>query len=114
MHTSLTVIHRGSRVLTCQKLVLKCQDWGGVRAASLRSAMKRHRRSRFPGVPTLEGLSMTLTAEPTTATTSSGALLPLVALPQGELLTINEQSIPLLTDSLSQGVHVKPLRLDLE
>ena len=57
---------------------------------------------------------MTITAEPTTATTSSGALLPLVALPQGELLSINEQSIPLLTDSLSAGVHVKPLRLDLE
>ena len=57
---------------------------------------------------------MTLTAEPATATTSSGALLPLVALPQGELLTINEKNIPLNTDSLSEGVHVKPLRLDLE
>ena len=57
---------------------------------------------------------MTLTAEPTTATTSSGALLPLVALPQGELLTINVKNIPLITDSLSEGVHVKPLRLDLE
>ena len=57
---------------------------------------------------------MPLTIEPTSATTSSGALLPLVALPQGELLTINEESIPLITDSLSEGVHVKPLRLDLE
>jgi 2,4'-dihydroxyacetophenone dioxygenase len=57
---------------------------------------------------------MTLTAEPTTATTSSGAPLPLVALPQGKLLTINEKNIPLITDSLSEGVHVKPLRLDLE
>jgi quercetin dioxygenase-like cupin family protein len=57
---------------------------------------------------------MTLIAEPTTATTSSGAVLPLVALPQGELLSINERTIPLITDSLSEGVHVKPLRLDLE
>lgn len=33
---------------------------------------------------------MTLTVEPTTTTTSSGSPLPLVALPQGELLTIND------------------------
>ena len=57
---------------------------------------------------------MTLTTEPTTATTSSGAVLPLVALPQGAPLTINEKDIPLITDSLTEGVHVKPLRLDLE
>jgi len=57
---------------------------------------------------------MTLTAEPTTTKTSSGAPLPLVALPQGELLSVNENTIPLITDSLGPGVHVKPLRLDLE
>ena len=57
---------------------------------------------------------MTLTTAPGPATTSSGSVLPLVALPQGELLTINEKKIPLLTDTLGPGIHVKPLRLDLE
>jgi 2,4'-dihydroxyacetophenone dioxygenase len=38
---------------------------------------------------------MTLTVEPAPMTSSSGALLPLVALPQGELLTVNEENIPL-------------------
>ena len=47
-------------------------------------------------------------------TTSSGAALPLVASPQGELLTVNEKNISLITDSLIEVVHVKPLRLDLE
>lgn len=57
---------------------------------------------------------MTLTTEPTAATTSAGVVLPLVALPQGELLTVNEQNIPLINDALGLGVHFKPLRLDLE
>jgi len=57
---------------------------------------------------------MTLAVEPTPMRTSSGAPLPLVALPQGELLSVNENDIPLITDSLAPGVHVKPLRLDLE
>ena len=58
---------------------------------------------------------MTLTVEPTTTTTtSSGSPLPLVALPQGELLTINEADNPLLRDALGPGVHFKALRLDLE
>lgn len=57
---------------------------------------------------------MTLTVEPAPMTTSSGVPLPLVALPQGELLSVNENNIPLVTDSLGPGVHVKPLRLDLE
>jgi 2,4'-dihydroxyacetophenone dioxygenase len=57
---------------------------------------------------------MTLTTGPTTATTSTGAQLPLVALPQTELLTVNENDIPLITDVLAPGVHAKPLRLDLE
>ena len=58
---------------------------------------------------------MTLTIEPTTTTTnSSGSPLPLVALPQGELLTVNEADNPLLRDALAPGVHFKPLRLDLE
>ncbi len=57
---------------------------------------------------------MTLAAAPAPAATSTGAPLPLVALPQGELLTINADSLPLLTDALGPGVHFKPLRLDLE
>jgi 2,4'-dihydroxyacetophenone dioxygenase len=57
---------------------------------------------------------MTMTITPVPATTRSGAPLPLVALPQGELLTVNENYIPLITDALGPGIHVKPLRLDLE
>jgi len=57
---------------------------------------------------------MTLTIAPVPAKTSSGAPLPCVALPQTELLTVNENNIPLLRDTLAPGVHVKPLRLDLE
>jgi hypothetical protein len=57
---------------------------------------------------------MTLTIAPIPANTSSGAPLPLVALPQSSLLTVNENNIPQLTDVLGPGVHAKPLRLDLE
>jgi 2,4'-dihydroxyacetophenone dioxygenase len=57
---------------------------------------------------------MTLTIEPAPMTTIAGALLPLVALPQGELLTVNGANIPLINDALGEGVHFKPLRLDLE
>ena len=37
-----------------------------------------------------------------------------VALPQGELLTVNANDNPLIRDALGDGVHFKPLRLDLE
>jgi quercetin dioxygenase-like cupin family protein len=57
---------------------------------------------------------MTMTIAPVPTTTTSGTTLPLVALPQGELLTVNENNIPLLTDTLGPGIHVKPLRLDME
>jgi quercetin dioxygenase-like cupin family protein len=57
---------------------------------------------------------MTLTVAPAPMTTSSGALLPLVALPQGELLSVNEANIPQIHNALGEGVHFKPLRLDLE
>ena len=57
---------------------------------------------------------MTLTAAPAPVSTSSGAPLPVVALPQGELLTVNEADIPLVKDTLGPGIHVQPLRLDLE
>jgi quercetin dioxygenase-like cupin family protein len=51
---------------------------------------------------------------PAPAHTSTGAALPLVALPQTELLTVNESSIPVIRDAMGPGVHVQPLRLDLE
>ncbi len=57
---------------------------------------------------------MTLMTAPAPATTSTGAPLPLVALPQGELLTINANDIPLVRDALGDGVHFQPLRLDIE
>ena len=57
---------------------------------------------------------MTLMTAPAPATTSTGAPLPLVALPQGELLTVNANDIPLIRDALGKGVHFKPLRLDME
>ena len=38
----------------------------------------------------------------------------MVALPQGELLTVNANDNPLIRDALGDGVHFKPLRLDLE
>lgn len=51
---------------------------------------------------------------PVPATTTTGAPLPLVALPQGELLTVDTNDQPLIVDALGPGVHFKPLRLDLE
>lgn len=57
---------------------------------------------------------MTTTLAPAPANTSTGATLPVVALPQGELLTVNEKDIPLIKNSLGAGVHFKPLRLDME
>jgi 2,4'-dihydroxyacetophenone dioxygenase len=55
-----------------------------------------------------------MTASPSPAKTASGAPLPLVALPQGELLTVNVNDIPLLKDLVAPGIHIQPLRLDLE
>ncbi|HRV59222.1 MAG: 2,4'-dihydroxyacetophenone dioxygenase family protein [Solirubrobacterales bacterium] len=57
---------------------------------------------------------MTAATTPAPATTANGNPLPLLALPQGELLTINEGDTPLIKDALGPGVHFKPLRLDLE
>lgn len=57
---------------------------------------------------------MTASIVPGPAVTGSGAPLPLVALPQGELLTVNEKDIPLVRDALGPGVHFKPLRVDIE
>lgn len=57
---------------------------------------------------------MPTTLAPTVARAFSGVPLPLVALPQGELLTVNQNELPLLTDALGPGVHYRMLRLDLE
>jgi quercetin dioxygenase-like cupin family protein len=38
----------------------------------------------------------------------------LVALPQRELLTVNETNIPMVRNAVAPGVHVQPLRLDIE
>lgn len=57
---------------------------------------------------------MTLASVPGPATTLTGAPLPLVALPQGELLTVNENDVPWVRNALGPGVHFKPLRLDIE
>lgn len=57
---------------------------------------------------------MSSTVAPTAATTYGGVPLPLVALPQGQLLTVNENNVPLLEDALGEGVSFRALRLDLE
>jgi len=52
---------------------------------------------------------------PTQLTTTTGAALPLPAMPQDRLLTVNADKIPLLKDLLGvPGIHIKPLRLDAE
>lgn len=51
---------------------------------------------------------------PGPAFTTTGIQLPVVALPQGELLTVNANDIPVIRDSLGPGVHFQPLRADLE
>lgn len=54
-----------------------------------------------------------MTITPTMPSTTSGSLLPIVALPQTELLTLNRSDLPVLRDALGSGVHYQPLRLDL-
>jgi len=62
----------------------------------------------------IERPDMTAIASPEMVTTLSGAPLPLVALPQGELLTVNLAETPLLKDALGPGMSFHPLRLDTE
>ncbi|MGW1915739.1 2,4'-dihydroxyacetophenone dioxygenase family protein [Streptomyces sp. NPDC002076] len=57
---------------------------------------------------------MTAPVSPAVATTRDGVPLPLVALPQGELLTVNIDQIPLLKDLVGPGIHIQTLRLDPE
>lgn len=51
---------------------------------------------------------------PAPASTTSGTPLPLVSLPQRELLTVDQAEVPLIENALGEGIHFKPLRLDLE
>jgi len=57
---------------------------------------------------------MSAPVRPGIVTTNNGAPMPLAALPQTELLTINIDQIPELTDALGEGIHIQPLRLDPE
>ena len=57
---------------------------------------------------------MTGTLSPAQLNTMSGAPLPLLALKQGKLLTVNADQIPLLKDLVAPGIHIQPLRLDPE
>ena len=50
---------------------------------------------------------------PTQLTTSTGAPLPLPAMPQDRLLSVNIAQIPLIKD-VFPGIHIQPLRLDPE
>ena len=54
------------------------------------------------------------TTGPAPATTSSGAGLPLLALTQNRLLTLNESDIPLIRDTVAPGIHLQVLRSDFE
>ncbi len=57
---------------------------------------------------------MTTSTAPAPAFTTSGAELPLVSLPQSELLTVNESTVPQVANVIGDGIHLKPLRLDQE
>jgi quercetin dioxygenase-like cupin family protein len=46
--------------------------------------------------------------------TANGVPLPLVAMPQNELLTVNVNQIPLLKNAMGPGIHIQTLRLDPE
>jgi len=59
-------------------------------------------------------MSVSSLTAPVPAATTSGSPLPLVALPQGDLLTVPEASVPRIENALGDGIHFKPLRLDLE
>jgi 2,4'-dihydroxyacetophenone dioxygenase len=55
---------------------------------------------------------MTATMIPGVANTQAGAPLPLVALPQDQILTVNINDIPLIKDTPLPGIHVQTIRLD--
>jgi quercetin dioxygenase-like cupin family protein len=51
---------------------------------------------------------------PAPAATLTGATLPMVALPQKRLLTVNAADTPLIKDTVGPGIHIRVLRLDFE
>lgn len=57
---------------------------------------------------------MTSTPAAAPATTRNGDPLPVMALPQRELLTVDEKDIPRVSRLAGSGVYFKPLRLDVE
>lgn len=52
--------------------------------------------------------------EPSPAKCASGAPLPIISLPQHDLLTVNIDQVPMLKDALAPGIDLQPLRLDPE
>jgi len=50
---------------------------------------------------------------PTLLTTSTGAPLPLPAMPQDRLLTVNVDQVPQV-ENVFPGIHIQPLRIDLD
>ncbi|MEU0984634.1 2,4'-dihydroxyacetophenone dioxygenase family protein [Streptomyces griseus] len=57
---------------------------------------------------------MSAAPKPAFATTFDGARLPILALPQGELLTLNVHEVPNVRSTLGPGTSVQLLRLDPE
>ncbi|TQE18528.1 hypothetical protein SipoB123_33865 [Streptomyces ipomoeae] len=57
---------------------------------------------------------MSNSPSPVGATTRAGHPLPIVALPQGELLTVSDHDLPLVKDAMGPGIHVQVQRLDME
>ncbi|MFE7243004.1 2,4'-dihydroxyacetophenone dioxygenase family protein [Streptomyces sp. NPDC057580] len=57
---------------------------------------------------------MSTAPKPAFATTTSGARLPILSLPQGELLTLNVHEVPSVKSTLGPGTSVQLLRLDPE
>jgi 2,4'-dihydroxyacetophenone dioxygenase len=55
-----------------------------------------------------------LTKTPSPAKLSSGVPLPLITLPQDDLVTVNIDQIPLLRDTIAPGIHLQILRVDPE
>ena len=51
---------------------------------------------------------------PVPVKTRSGVDVPIVSLPQQELLSVHLDDIELLRDALGPGIHYKPIRLDQE
>jgi quercetin dioxygenase-like cupin family protein len=58
--------------------------------------------------------TITDSATPAPASTYEGAPLPIVGMPQKELLTVNENDLPMLEDFLGPGISGRIFRLDLE